>query len=54
MRNRELRVKAGRNILDIVKRRKIELIGYILHRNRLLKHSTGGKGKKEGKVRKKT
>jgi hypothetical protein len=37
-----LRVKAERNILGIVKRRKANLIGYILHRNRLyIQYSTG-------------
>jgi len=52
VRNKEVllvrRVKAERNILGIVKRRKAKLIGYILRRNSLLKY------KKEGKLKKKT
>ena len=51
VRNKEVllvrRVKAERNILGVVKRRKAKLIGYVLHGNRLLKHSTGGKIKRK-------
>ena len=36
-------VKEKRNILCTVKRRKVNLIGHILRRNRLLKHMIGGK-----------
>jgi len=42
------RVKAERNILYAIKRRKINCIGYILHTNCLLKHVI--KGKTEGRI----
>jgi hypothetical protein len=44
-----VKVKAERNILGVVKRRKAKLIGYIFHRNGLLKHSTGGNVKRKEK-----
>ena len=53
VRNKEVlllrRVKAERNILGVVKRRKAKLIGYILHRNCLIKHSIRGKIKRKEK-----
>ena len=45
VRNEEIlhRVKEERNIVHILKRRKDNWIGHILHRNCLLKHVTEGK-----------
>jgi hypothetical protein len=45
MRNEEVlhRVKGERNILHTAKRRKANWIGYILHRNCLLRHVIEGK-----------
>jgi hypothetical protein len=40
------RVKKEISILQTVKRRKANWIGYILHRNCLLKHAIGGKIKR--------
>jgi hypothetical protein len=37
------RVEKARNVLRKVNRRQAKLIGYILRRNRLLKHGTEGK-----------
>ena len=53
MRNKEVlllrRVKAERNILGVVKRRQAKVIGYILHRNCLIKHSIRGEIKRKEK-----
>jgi hypothetical protein len=45
VRNEEVlhRVKEERNIVHIIKRRKANWIGHILHRNNLLKHVIEGK-----------
>jgi hypothetical protein len=50
VRNEEVlhRVKEERNILHIIKRRKANWIGHILHRNCLLKHVI--EGKSEGRI----
>ena len=37
------RVKAERNVLHTLKKRKVKWIGHILHQNCLLKHITEGK-----------
>jgi hypothetical protein len=42
------RVKEKRNILQTIKRRKVNWIGYILHRSRLLKCVV--EGKIEGRI----
>ena len=49
-------VKEGRNILHIIKRRKANWIGHILHKNCLLKHVIEGhiERYKGEKTRKKT
>jgi hypothetical protein len=49
-------VKEDRNILQTIKRRKADVIGYILRRNCLLKHVIEGKidERSDGKMRKKT
>ena len=45
MRNEEIwqRVKGGRNIVQKIKRRKVDWIGRILHRNCLLKQGVKGR-----------
>jgi hypothetical protein len=50
VRNEEVlhRVKEERNILHTIKRRKVNWIGHILRRNRLLKHVI--EGKLEGRI----
>ena len=49
MRNEVLcRVKEGRNILRIIKRRKHNCIGHKLHRNCLIEHVI--EGKVEGRI----
>jgi hypothetical protein len=58
VRNKEVlhRVKEERNIVHTIKRRKVNWIGHILRRNRLLKHVIEGKiaGRSDEKTRKKT
>jgi hypothetical protein len=51
VRNEEVlqRVKEGMNILQIIKRRRANLIGHILRRNCLLKHAI--EGKIEGRIK---
>jgi hypothetical protein len=53
VRNEEVvlhRVKEERNSLDIIKKRKANWIGHMLHRNCLLKHVIEGKIKERVEV----
>jgi hypothetical protein len=47
-------VKEQRNILHTVKQKKANWIGHRFRRNCLLKHRTGKKDRRNGRMRKKT